>query len=282
MDKDSFMDWKGRTAFITGASRGIGLAIALRLAREGANIIIAAKTTEPHPKLEGTIFSAAEAIEKAGGRALPIKTDVRSDDEVSAAVEAGVKAFGGIDVLVNNASAIQLSPVEYTDPKRYDLMQDVNVRGTYLCSRTCLPFLKKADAPHILTLSPPIDLAPYWLGGYSPYTLSKYGMTMLSLGMAEEFRSYGIAVNTLWPRTTIATAAVKNLLGGEEMVRASRQPSIVADSAWVILNTTGLEWTGNNFIDEDVLRSTGISDFEIYRIDPDTPLMPDLFLPPLD
>ena len=274
------MSWKGKTVFISGGSRGIGLAIALRLAHEGANIILAAKTTEPHPKLEGTIYTAAAQIEAAGGQALPVKADIRYEEQVVAAVEAGVARFGGIDVLVNNASAIQLTPVEHTSVKQYDLMQDINVRGTFLCSRTCLPHLKRSDSPHILTLSPPIDLSPNWFGSFAPYTVSKFSMSMLTLGMAEEFRPYGISVHSLWPRTTIATAAVRNLLGGEAMINASRTPEIVADAAWEILNRPFPEWTGQTLIDEEVLADAGITDLEKYRVKGDGDLMPDLFLPP--
>lgn len=270
--------WKGKTAFVSGASRGIGLAIAKRLASAGANIIIAAKTVEPHPKLEGTIYSAAKEIEALGGYALPIQTDIRDEDQVARAVEAGVKQFGSIDVLVNNASAIQLTPIEHTETKRYDLMQQVNVRGAFLCAKHCLPHLKKADNAHILTLSPPISLDDKWFESYSPYTLSKYGMTLITMGMAAEFRQFNIAANCLWPKTTIATAAVRNLLGGETMMKASRKPEMVADAAWLVLNAKSLTLTGKTLIDEEVLHDHGISDLTKYRVDPNEDLMPDLFL----
>jgi citronellol/citronellal dehydrogenase len=270
--------WKGKTAFISGASRGIGLAIAKKLAVGGANIIIAAKTVEPHPKLEGTIYSAAKEIEELGGRAFPIQTDIRDEEQVARAVEAGLKEFGSIDALVNNASAIQLTPIEHTEVKRYDLMQQVNVRGAFLCVKYCLPHLKKGNNPHILTLSPPISLDEKWFENYSPYTLSKYGMTLLTLGMAAEFRQYGIAANCLWPKTTIATAAVRNLLGGESMINASRKPEIVADAAWFILSAKTITLTGQTLIDEEVLGEYGVSDLEKYRVDPNEDLMPDLFV----
>lgn len=270
--------WKGKTAFISGASRGIGLAIAKRLASAGANIIIAAKTVEPHPKLEGTIYTAAKDIEALGGQALPIQTDIRDEDQVARAVEEGAKMFGSIDVLVNNASAIQLAPIEHTETKRFDLMQQVNVRGTFLCAKHCLPHLKRAANAHILTLSPPISLDDKWFESYAPYTLSKYGMTLITLGMAAEFRQYGIAANCLWPKTTIATAAVRNLLGGESMMKASRKPQIVADAAWYVLNAKSLTLTGKTLIDEEILMDQGIVDMEKYREDPNEDLMQDLFV----
>lgn len=270
--------WKGKTAFISGASRGIGLAIAKRLASAGANIIIAAKTVEPHPKLEGTIYSAAKEIEELGGRAFPIQTDIRFEDQVANAVEAGAQHFGSIDALVNNASAIQLTPIEHTEIKRFDLMQQVNVRGTFLCVKHCLPHLKRANNAHILTLSPPISLDEKWFESYSPYTLSKYGMTLITLGMAAEFRQFGIAANCLWPKTTIATAAVRNLLGGEAMIKASRKPEIVADAAWFVLNANSLALTGMTFIDEEVLSDHGVTGLEKYQLDINEDLMPDLFV----
>ena len=271
-------DLKGKTLFITGASRGIGLAIALRAARDGANVIVAAKTTEPHPKLPGTIFTAAEEIEKAGGRALPIAVDVREEAQVERAVEEGVARFGGIDILVNNASAISLTGTLHTSMKRFDLMHQINTRGTFVCSRACLPQLLKAKNPHILNLSPPLTLKPSWFGPHLAYTMAKYGMSLCVLGMAEEFREEGVAVNALWPRTIIATAAVQNLLGGDESIRASRKPEIVADAAYVILTRESRSCTGNFFIDEDVLRSAGISDFSKYALTPGVELLPDLFV----
>lgn len=273
------MSWKDRTVFITGASRGIGLAIALRLAREGANIVIAAKTTEPHPKLEGTIYTAAEEIERVGGRALPVKTDIRFEDQIRSAVDQAVQHFGGIDGLVNNASAIRLTPLEHTPVKDLDLMHQINIRGTLLCGQACLPHLKKSDRAHILTLSPPIDLDPKWFEGYGIYTISKYGMTMAAMTMAQEFRDYGIHSNCLWPRTTIATAAVRNLLGGEDMIRASRTPEIVGNAAFAILSDHSAKNNGHTYIDEAVLSAAGEEDFDRYAVDQGSPLMPDLFIP---
>ncbi|HZA51839.1 MAG TPA: NAD(P)-dependent oxidoreductase [Myxococcaceae bacterium] len=271
-------DLKGKTLFITGASRGIGLAIAVRAARDGANVIVAAKTTEPHPKLPGTIYSAAEAIEKAGGRALPLAVDIRDDAQVERAVEEGVSRFGGIDILVNNASAISLTGTLQTPMKRFDLMHQINTRGTFACSRACLPHLLKAKNPHILNLSPPLTLKPSWFGPHLAYTMAKYGMSLCVLGMAEEFRDEGVAVNALWPRTIIATAAVQNLLGGDDSIRASRKPEIVADAAHVILTRESRSCTGNFFIDEDVLRSAGVTDFSKYALTPGAELLPDLFV----
>lgn len=275
------MDWKNRTVFITGGSRGIGLSIAERVARAGAKVVIAAKTTEPHPRLEGTIYTAAERVEALGGKALAVPVDVRNEEDVATAVQKAVAHFGGIDVLVNNASAIDLSPLEFVSAKRLDLMLDINVRGAMICAAHCLPALKKSANPHIVSLSPPIDLSAKWFEAHSPYTISKYAMTMAAMGMAGELKQYGIASNCLWPRTTIATAAVRNLLGGEDMVRASRSPQIVADAFWVIVNKKDLQWTGQCLIDEDVLREHGVTEFEGYSIDPSRALMPDLFLPPL-
>ncbi|WP_397547233.1 SDR family oxidoreductase [Rhodothermus marinus] len=270
---------KGKVLFITGASRGIGKAIALRAARDGARIVIAAKTVEPHPKLPGTIYTAAEEVRAAGGEALPIPVDVRFEDQIQQAVEQAVAHFGGIDILVNNASAIYLAGTLETPMKRFDLMHQVNVRATFACSQACLPHLMKAENPHILVLSPPLKLEPRWFAPHLAYTLSKYGMSMCVLGMAEEFREAGVAVNALWPRTTIATAAVRNLLGGEEMVRRSRKPEIVADAAHVILTQPSRRCTGNFFIDEDVLRQVGVTDFTYYAVDPSVgELMPDLFV----
>lgn len=271
----------GKTIFLTGGSRGIGLAIALRAARDGANVAIAAKTTEPHPRLEGTIFTAAEAIEAAGGQALPIKTDIRHDDEVQAAIDATVERFGGLDIVVNNASAIQLTGTVETAMKRFDLMHQVNTRGTYLVSQRAIPHLLQADNPHVLNLAPPLNLSPHWFGNHVAYTMAKYGMSMCVLGMAEEFKRQGIAFNALWPRTTIATAAVKNLLGGDMMVARSRTPEILADAAWHVLTRPSRACTGNFFLDEEVLATEGITDLSGYKVDPELPedeLVPDLFL----
>ncbi len=270
--------FKGKTVFITGASRGIGKAIALRLAKEGANIVVASKTTEAHPKLEGTIYSAAEEIRQAGGQALPLEVDVREEAMVEAAVAKAVETFGGIDILVNNASAISLTNTEMTPMKRYDLMHGVNVRGTYLCSKVCLPFLKKAQNPHILNLSPPLNMETRWFAGHVAYTMAKFGMSMCVLGMAEEFRDYGVAVNALWPRTTIATAAVQNLLGGDEMVERSRKPEIMGDAAYFILRRDSKIATGNFYIDDEVMASEGITDLSHYAINPNLELMPDFFV----
>jgi citronellol/citronellal dehydrogenase len=268
----------GKVVFITGASRGIGKAIALRLAREGAKIAIAAKTIEPHPKLEGTIYETAKEIEALGGVALPLQVDIRFEDQIQAAVEETVKAFGGIDILVNNASAISLTPTEGTEPKRYDLMHDINVRGTFFMSRACIPHLKKSGNPHILNLSPPLDLNPKWFAPHLAYTMSKYGMSMIVMGLAEELRPHHIAVNALWPKTTIATAAVQNLLGGDFVVQKSRKPDVVADAAYYILHRPSANCTGNFFIDEEVLKEEGITDFSSYAVNPGESLMPDLFI----
>jgi citronellol/citronellal dehydrogenase len=272
------MSLKNKTVLITGGSRGIGKAIALRLAKEGANLAIAAKTTEPHPKLEGTIFTAAEEIEKLGVRVLPLACDVRYEDQIDAAVRATVEAFGGIDILVNNASAINLTPTEQTEPKRYDLMQDIQVRGSFFMCRACLPYLKRSDHAHILHLSPPINLQPKWLAQHLAYTISKYGMSMIVMGLAEELRSSNIGVNALWPKTTIATAAVQNLLGGDMLMQMSRTPDIVADAAWYILRRAPVERTGRFFIDEEVLAEEGITDLEKYAVKPGQKLMRDIFL----
>jgi citronellol/citronellal dehydrogenase len=269
---------QGKTLFITGASRGIGKAIALRAARDGANVVIAAKTTEAHPKLPGTIFTAAEEIEAAGGKALPVVVDVRDEAQIAKAVEEAVARFGGIDILVNNASAISLTGTLQTPMKRFDLMHQINTRGTFATSQACLPHLLKAKNPHILNLSPPLSLQPRWFAPHVAYTMAKYGMSLCVLGMAEEFRDEGVAVNALWPRTLIGTAAVQNLLGGEEMVRGSRTPEIVADAAHVILTRDSRTTTGNFFVDEDVLRSEGVTDFSRYAVDPSQELVPDLFL----
>lgn len=270
--------FENKTVFISGASRGIGKAIGLRLAASGANIVIAAKTAEPHPKLPGTIFTAAEEMERAGGKALPIVMDIRFEDQIQNAVKLAVETFGGIDILVNNASAISLTPTEQTDAKRYDLMHTINTRGTFLLSRACIPHLRKAANPHILNLSPPLNLAPQWFANHVAYTISKYGMSMCVLGMAEEYREEGIAVNGLWPQTLIATAAVLNLLGGDEMIRRSRHPAILADAAYVILRRNSRDCTGHLYVDEEVLKEEGITDFSGYAVDPGASLIPDLFL----
>jgi citronellol/citronellal dehydrogenase len=269
-------DLKGKTLFISGGSRGIGLAIALRAARDGANVVIAAKTVEAHPKLPGTIYTAAEEIEAAGGKALPIQTDIREEDQVMQAVEAAVERFGGIDILVNNASAISLTGTLETPMKRFDLMMGINLRGTYLCSRACLPHLKRAANPHILTLSPPLNLNPRWFGPHVVYTIAKYGMSMCVLGMAEEFRGDRIAVNALWPRTTIATAALQIIPGARP--EAGRTPEIMADAAHRILTRDSGSLTGRFLLDEDVLREAGVVDFDRYAVKPGEKLRIDLFL----
>lgn len=255
---------KDKTLFISGASRGIGLAIALRAAQDGANVALIAKTAEPHPKLEGTIYTAAEQIEAAGGKALPIVGDIRDEGSVADAVAQAVEKFGGIDVVVNNASAINLSGTLDLEPKRYDLMQDINARGTFVVSRACIPHLKQAENPHILTLSPPISLEKKWLGGHIGYTVAKYSMSLLALGFAEEFRGDGIASNTLWPRTLIATAAVQNLLGGDAAMAKSRKPEIYSDSAYAIITKPSREHTGQSLLCEDVLKAEGVTDFQQY------------------
>jgi len=271
-------DLQGKTLFITGASRGIGKAIALRAAADGANIVIAAKTTEPHPDLPGTIYTTAEAVEEAGGQSLACQVDIRFEEQIEKAVAEAVDAFGGIDICVNNASAIYLAGTLDTPMKRYDLMQEVNTRGTFATSRACLPHLLEAENPHILTMSPPLNMEPRWFGQHVAYTISKYGMSMCVLGMAAELKDEGVAVNALWPKTTIATAAVRNLLGGEAMVQASRQPAIVADAAYEILRQPSTEATGQFFIDEEVLHEAGITDLTSYAVNPDNELQPDLFL----
>lgn len=273
------MSLAGRTLFITGASRGIGLAIALRAARDGAAVAIAAKTVDPHPKLEGTIHTAAAAIEAAGGRALALPCDIRDEQQVQDAVARAVDAFGGIDVLVNNASAISLTGTLETPMKRFDLMHQVNARGTFLCSQSCIPALRRSPNPHILTLSPPLNLNPRWFRDHAAYTMAKYGMSMCVLGMAEEFRADGIAVNALWPRTGIATAAIRNLLGGEDAVARCRTPDIMADAAHWILTRPSRETTGNFFIDDEVMGLAGVTDLDRYSVVPGTrDFMPDFFL----
>ena len=272
---------KGKTLFITGGSRGIGLAIARRAAQDGANVIIAAKTAEPHPKLPGTIHTAAQEIREAGGEALPTVCDIRSEKDVEAAVAAGVERFGGIDICVNNASAISLRPTAKTSMRRFDLMHQVNTRGTFLVSRTCLPHLLKADNPHILNISPPLNFEEKWFAPHVAYSIAKYGMSLCVLGMAGEFRDPGIGVNALWPRTAIATAAVQNLLGGDEMIRRSRKPEIMADAAHAIFTRPAAETTGNFFIDDEVLESEGLTDLDKYAVDPEVgELMPDFFVEP--
>ena len=272
------MMYSNKTAFITGASRGIGKAIALKLASHGANIIIAAKSVEENPKLGGTIFSAAKEIEEAGGKALAIQCDIRNEEQIQDAIAKGVEAFGGIDILINNASAISLTTTENTESKRFDLMHSINVRGTYLVSKHCIPHLKKGKNPHIITLSPPLNMDPKWFGNHLAYTLSKYNMSMIAIGLAEELKQYKIASNALWPRTTIATAAVMNLLGGQMLINMSRTPDILADAVFYILNQSSEKCTGNCFLDEQVLASEGITDLSAYSVVPGAQLYTDLFL----
>jgi citronellol/citronellal dehydrogenase len=270
-------DLTGKTLFITGASRGIGKAIALRAAADGANIVIAAKTATPHPKLPGTIYTAAEEIEAAGGNALPVICDIRFEEMIQAAIDAAVDRFGGIDVLINNASAINLSGTTQLSMKRYDLMHSVNTRGTFLTSKLAVPHLLKADNPHILNLSPPLNMEPRWFKNHVGYTMAKYGMSMCVLGMAAEFQGK-IGVNALWPRTTIATAAIRNLLGGDAMCRQSRKPEIVADAAHAILVQDHRECTGNFFLDDDALRAAGVENLDHYAVQPGAPLNGDFFI----
>jgi citronellol/citronellal dehydrogenase len=269
---------KGKTLFITGASRGIGEAIALRAAIDGANISVVAKTSEPHPKLPGTVYSVVEEINASGGEGLPCIADIRFEEQVQSAVDATIDKFGGIDILINDASAISLTPTSQTEMKRFDLMFSVNVRGTFLCSKLCVPFLKKSRNPHILNISPPLNLDPKWFAHHVAYTISKYGMSMCVLGMAEEFKKDGIAVNALWPRTAIATAAVKNLLGGETTINHSRKPEIMADAAYLILTKPSRECSGNFFIDDEVLIENGFEDLSKYSVVPGAKLIPDFFL----
>lgn len=272
------MSFKNRTVLITGASRGIGKAIALRLAKEGANIVIAAKSTEENPKLGGTIFSAAAAVEAAGGKALAVQVDIRYEEQIQSAVQQAVEKFGGIDIVINNASAIQLTGTEQTETKRFDLMQSINVRGTFLVVKNCIPWLKKGTNAHILTLSPPVNIDPKWLGPHIAYTITKYNMSMMALGWAAEFKNAGIASNALWPRTTIDTAAVRNLLGGEVLAKMSRTPDILADAAYYILSKPSAQCTGNTFIDEQVFAAEGITDLEKYSVVPGAKLYQDLFI----
>ncbi len=272
------MNFQHKTALITGASRGIGKAIALKLAEHGANIIIAAKSIEENPKLGGTIFSVAKEIEDKGGKALAVQCDIRFEEQIISTIEKGVAAFGGIDILINNASAISLNNTEKTDAKKFDLMHSINVRGTFLMSKHCIPHLKRGKNPHIINLSPPINMEPKWLGNHLAYTLSKYNMSMIALGLAEELKQYKIASNALWPRTTIATAAVQNLLGGEMLMKMSRTPQIIADAVYYILNRSSEQCTGNCFIDEQVLAEEGITDLSKYSVVPGAQLFTDLFL----
>jgi citronellol/citronellal dehydrogenase len=271
---------QGKTLFVTGGSRGIGLAIALRAARDGANIAIAAKTSDPNPKLPGTIHTAAAEIAAVGGKALPIMCDIRDEAQVQAAVGLTVATFGGIDICVNNASAISLTPTERTEPKRFDLMFAINTRGTFVVSRACIPHLRKSKNPHILMLSPPLDLDPKWFRNHVAYSIAKYGMSLCVLGMAAEFADDGIAVNALWPRTTIATAAVDNLLGGDKLMRMSRTPAILADAAHLVFTQASRGFTGQFLIDDTLLHDVGgITDFDVYRADPSSPLARDFFVP---
>jgi citronellol/citronellal dehydrogenase len=269
----------GRTLFITGASRGIGLAIALRAARDGANIAIAAKTQTPHPKLAGTIHTAAAEIEAAGGRALPLACDIRDEAQVKAAIARTVERFGRLDIVVNNASAISLTPVADTDMRRFDLMHQINTRGTFLASKYAIPHLARADNPHLLMISPPLDIQEKWFAPHTAYSIAKFGMSLVALGLAGELRAQGVAVNALWPRTTIATAAVENLLGGKETMRRSRKPDILAEAACRIFLKPARSFTGNFLIDDSFLSDEGVTDFEQYRVDPTAPLQPDFFVP---
>lgn len=271
----------GKTLFITGASRGIGLAIALRAARDGANVAIAAKTTEPHPKLPGTIYTAAQEIERAGGQALPLVVDVRDEEQVKAAVAQTAERFGGIDACINNASAINLAATEGIELKRFDLIQQINTRGTFVTSRACIPYLRQSGNPHIMSLSPPLTMRADWFAQHLPYTISKYGMSMIMFGLAEELREAGIACNALWPRTTVATAAVEFALGGDAMLRQSRKPEIMADAAYAILCRPARSYTGNFVLDDDVLAEEGVADFDRYRNDPTSALLPDIFVDPV-
>ncbi|MBL4576908.1 MAG: NAD(P)-dependent oxidoreductase [Flavobacteriales bacterium] len=271
-------EFTNRTVFITGGSRGIGHAIGLRLAKEGANIAIAAKTTEPHPKLPGTIYTAAEDMDKAGGKGLPLFVDIRDDEAVDNAIAKTVETFGGIDILINNASAISLTGTEQTPMKRYDLMHDINTRGTFMVSQKCIPHLRKGNNPHILNLSPPLNFDSRWFSPHVAYTMAKYGMSLCVLGMAEEFRKDAVAVNALWPRTVIATAAIKNMPGGEAFTDRARTPEVVSDAAYYILKRDGKECTGNYFIDDEVLKEEGVSDLLSYSVNPDVHPLPDFFI----
>ncbi len=270
---------KGKTLFITGASRGIGLAIALKAAKDGANIVVAAKTTTPQAKLEGTIYTAAAEIEAAGGKALPVMVDIRDEANVIAALAKAAETFGGIDIVVNNASAINLTQTTAIEMKRYDLMQQINQRGTFMVSKYAIPYLEKSANPHILMLSPPLDMKEKWFAGHVAYSMAKYGMSLVVLGLAGELRSKGIAVNALWPRTTIATAAVNNLLGGDMLMQASRTPQILADAAHMIFNKPSREFTGNFLIDDTFMWGEGVREFDHYRVNPSVALAPDFFVP---
>lgn len=277
-EKTIAMSFQNKTVIITGASRGIGKAIGLRLAKEGANIVIASKSVEENPKLGGTIFSAAAEMEAAGGKALAVQCDIRFEEQVQNVVDKAVERFGGIDILINNASAISLTNTEQTEPKRFDLMYDINVRGTFFVCKACVPFLKKATNPHIINLSPPINMDMKWFANHLAYTMSKYNMTMIALGLSAELKKYNIAANTLWPKTTIATAAVNNLLGGQMLMNMSRTPEIMADAAWYILSKSSAECSGNTFIDEQVLAIEGIVDLSKYSVVPGAKLYSDLFV----
>jgi citronellol/citronellal dehydrogenase len=279
MREETCMSLKGKTLFITGGSRGIGLAIAIKAARDGANVTIAAKTAEPHPKLEGTIYTAAAEIEAAGGKCLPLMVDVRDEQSVAEAIAKTAQTFGGIDIVVNNASAISLTNTQMTDMKRYDLMHQINTRGTFMVSKYAIPHLEKAENPHILMLSPPLDMKMRWFAPHLAYTMAKYGMSLCVLGLAGELAPKGIAVNALWPRTTVATAAVKNLLGGDKMVQASRTPEMLADAAYMVFNKPSRSFSGNFLIDDNFMAGEGVTDFTPYRVDPSVPLMPDFFVP---
>jgi citronellol/citronellal dehydrogenase len=272
------MSLKNKTVFITGASRGIGKAIALRLAREGANIVIAAKSVEENAKLGGTIFSTAAEVEKMGGQALAVQCDIRFEDQVQAAIDKTIEKFGGIDIVVNNASAISLTPTEQTEPKRFDLIHDINVRGTFFVTKACIPHLKKSSNAHILTLSPPVNLNPKWFKGHVAYTLSKYNMSMMAIGWSAELKQYNIASNALWPKTTIDTAAVRNLLGGEALAKMSRTPEVLADAAYYIFSKPASQCTGNCFIDEEIFAAEGITDLSKYAVGPGAQLYKDLFI----
>lgn len=272
------MPFNNRTILITGASRGIGKAMAIRLAKEGANIVIAAKSVDEDPRLGGTIYSAAAEVEAAGGKALAVQVDIRNEEQIQNMVQQAAEKFGGIDVVINNASAIQLTGTEQTESKRFDLMQSINVRGTFLVVKHCLPYLRKGKNPHIITLSPPVNLDPKWMGGHIAYTITKFNMSMLALGWAAEFKGAGIASNALWPRTTIDTAAVRNLLGGETLAKMSRTPEIIADAVYFILKKNASQCTGHTFIDEEVLAGEGITDLEKYSVVPGAHLYTDLFV----
>lgn len=277
MQETYTMSFRGKTVFITGASRGIGEAIALKLAQEGANIVVLGKSVKEDPRLGGTIHSVAQKVNEAGGRGLAVQCDIRDEEQILSAVQQAISIFGGIDILINNASAISLTDTEHTDSKRFDLMHDINVRGTYMVTRHCLPFLRKGSNAHVLTLSPPLGIQPKWLAPHVAYTISKFNMSLMALGWAEEFRKYSIAVNAIWPVTTIATAAVRNIIGGEQMAEHSRKPSILADAAAYILSQPS-SFTGQLLLDEDVLRMAGITDLEPYAVTPGVPLQRDLYI----